>query len=88
MILHFLSKYKSDFKVGYLYPHRSDKYMADDIARSKEELEREALLREGKPFMRTLVSPRESKSQKAQYQSGGKPGLRKDVKTPMKHKET
>jgi hypothetical protein len=31
---------------------------------------------------------REAKSQKAQYFSGHKPGNRKDVKVPIKHKMT
>ncbi|NLY44111.1 MAG: hypothetical protein GX066_09155 [Clostridiaceae bacterium] len=52
--------------------------MADNVFGKKTEMT---------PPMRQYVSPRESKSQKAQYESGGKPGFRKDVKIPMKHKE-
>ena len=62
--------------------------MAKDIFRNKKDFARQEFTTEVSPPMRSYVSPRESKSQKAQYKSGGKPGFRKDVKTPMKHKET
>ncbi len=62
--------------------------MGKDIYRNKKDFAREEFSTEATPPMKAFISPRESKSQKAQYQSGGKPGLRKDVKKPMKRKET
>lgn len=62
--------------------------MADDIFRNKKDFAREEFTTEMTLPMRPYVSPRESKSQKAQYLSGGGPGFRKDVKTPIKYKET
>jgi|GEM_PF-873914 len=64
--------------------------MADDIFRNKKDFAREEFTTEitNPGLMRSMVSPREAKSQKAQYDSGGKPGLRKDVKTNIKYKQT
>ncbi|WHH60385.1 hypothetical protein [Petroclostridium sp. X23] len=63
--------------------------MADDIFRNKKDFARQEFSTEiDQGFMRPHVSPREAKSQKAQYQSGGGPGFRKDVKIAMEYKET
>ncbi|MBZ4644716.1 MAG: hypothetical protein PWR27_1872 [Petroclostridium sp.] len=62
--------------------------MADDIFRNKKDFARAEFTTEVSPPMRPYISPREAKSQKAQYESGGGPGLRKDVKIPIKYKTT
>lgn len=61
--------------------------MGKDIFRNKKDFAREEFSTETARLMRSVVSPRESKSQKAQYKSGGKPGFRNDVITPMEEKE-
>ena len=62
--------------------------MADDIYRNKKDFARQEFSTEVTLPLRTTVSPREAKSQKAQYDSGGGPGFRKDVKLNISHKET